>query len=272
MAKPMNTWSDFRKTLTELKDPQVKEIFKTVVIDTADLAYGCCIKYVCDQNDVETIGEIPYGNGYNLAMAEFDECIRKILQMNYGLVIISHAQDKTFKDSEGNEFNQITPTLDKRGRLVCERTCDLIGYSRTVETDSGKKTRLFLRGTPRFVAGSRFKYTPDYIEFTYQNLAKAIAEAIDKESAENSGKFVTENKVNLHTETKAKSFQDLKTEFTELVQLFLKDESYHVTSAMIAEVVEKYLGKGKKVSECTTAQTQQLDMIVYDLNLMKKIN
>jgi replication-associated recombination protein RarA len=27
MAKPMNTWGDFKKVLSELRDPQVKEIF-----------------------------------------------------------------------------------------------------------------------------------------------------------------------------------------------------------------------------------------------------
>jgi hypothetical protein len=68
---------------------------------------------------------------------EFDEAIRKILQLNYGLILISHSTDKVFKDEEGNEYNQIVPTLDKRGRLICERTCDIIGYSTSVNTDEG---------------------------------------------------------------------------------------------------------------------------------------
>ena len=29
----------------------------------------------------------PYGKGYALAMEEFDECIRKILQLGYGLFL-----------------------------------------------------------------------------------------------------------------------------------------------------------------------------------------
>jgi tetratricopeptide (TPR) repeat protein len=49
MAKPMNSWNDFKKTLVELKDPAVKEIFQTVVIDTADIAYGLCEKYICSR-------------------------------------------------------------------------------------------------------------------------------------------------------------------------------------------------------------------------------
>ena len=41
-----------------------------------------------------------------------------------------------------------------------------------------------MRGTPRYEAGSRFKYTPDYIDFTYENLVNAIGEAIDKQAQE----------------------------------------------------------------------------------------
>ena len=60
---------------------------------------------------------------------------------------------------------------------------DIIGYSRAVTDDKGQnKTILFMRGTQRYEAGSRFKYTPDYIEFNYQNLVNAIGEAIDKQA------------------------------------------------------------------------------------------
>ena len=66
---------------------------------------------------------------------------------------------------------------------------DIIGYSRQIDTEAGLKTFLFMRGTPRFEAGSRFKYTPDRIEFTYQNLVDAIADAIDKQAEEDGSAY-----------------------------------------------------------------------------------
>ena len=185
MAKPMATWRDMKTTLKELEDEQVKAVFKNIIIDTVDLAYNAAKKYVCNQNEVNDITDIGYGKGYNLVMKEFDEAIRAILRMGYGCILISHSTDKTFKDAQGKEYNQIVPTIENRGRLVCERTCDIIGYSRTVENGEGQKeTRLFLRETPRFVAGSRFKYMPDNIIFSYENLVNAIHDAIDKEAQE----------------------------------------------------------------------------------------
>ena len=269
MAKPINSWSEFKKTLRELKDPQVQEVFKTVVIDTADIAYSLCEKWVCQQesnekNDYTTIGDIPFGKGYKLAEKEFDECLRSIIQMDYGLVIISHSIDKTFTDEKGKEFNQIVPTLDSRGRKICERACDIIGYAREVEDENGKQVRLFLRQTNRFVAGSRFKYMPDSILFTYDNLVSAIQEAIDKEAAEHNGSYVTSQASNLEKITTEYDFNGLMEEFQTIVSKLMENQS-PTMAAKITKIVETHLGKGKKVGDITPDQAADLDLIVYDL-------
>jgi len=64
--------------------------------------------------------------GYTLVAKEFDECLRSIVQMDYGLVLISHAVDKTFKDEQGQEFNQIVPTLGAKPRNIVSRMCKLV--------------------------------------------------------------------------------------------------------------------------------------------------
>ena len=269
MAKPMNTWGDFKKVLSELRDSEVKAIFQTIVIDTADIAYSYCERYICNResdakNNYDNISDIPFGKGYKLAMEEFDECIRKILQMDYGLVLISHAQDKTFKDETGVEYNQIIPTLDNRARLVCERTCDIIGYSRAVETEEGVKTKLFLRGTPRFVAGSRFRFTPPVIDFTYENLVAAIAEAIDEEARQSGSALITNEAVKVHTvQEEEYNFEALMSEFQSLVGKLMQENS--LIAPKITQVVEKHLGRGKKVGDCSPEQASLLDLIVFDL-------
>lgn len=266
MAKPMSTWRDMKTTLKELADPEVKAVFKNIVIDTADLAYDAAKKYVCNQNEVNDISDIGYGKGYNLVMKEFDEAVREILRMGYGCILISHATDKTFKDAQGNEFNQIVPTIDNKGRLVCERTCDIIGYSRTVEEDGQKKTKLFLRETARFVAGSRFKYIPDYIDFSYDNLVNAIHEAIDKEAAEHGNKYVTNESANLYAQTTETtlSFDDLIAEFQNLAGELMTANADRYQKE-ITVIVERYLGLGKKVMDCTSNQVDQIALINDEL-------
>lgn len=269
MAKPMTTWREMKTTLKELADPEVKKVFKNVVIDTADLAYEAAKKYVCNQNEVTDISDIGYGKGYNLVMKEFDEAVREILRMGYGCILISHATDKTFKDAQGKEFNQIVPTIDNKGRLVCERTCDIIGYSRTVEVEGGEKvTKLFLRETPRFVAGSRFKYIPEHIDFSYENLVEAIHTAIDKEAAEHGNKFVTNDSNKLYVAEAEKatlSFEGELEKFQTLVGelMGINEEKY---KKEITIIVEKYLGLGKKVMDCTSNQVDQIFLINEDIS------
>ena len=41
-AQPINSWGEFKKLFSELKTPEVQEKFQTIVIDTADIAYGYC--------------------------------------------------------------------------------------------------------------------------------------------------------------------------------------------------------------------------------------
>jgi hypothetical protein len=271
MVKPLNTWSEFKKTLRELKDPEVKEQFKTVIIDTADIAYMLCEKWVCQQEsnekvDYTTIGDIPYGKGYKLAEKEFDEALRAIIQMDYGLVIISHSIDKTFTDENNKDFNQIVPTLDNRARKICERTCDIIGYARSIQTDEGKRSTLYLRQTSRFVAGSRFKYMPNAIDFTYENLVNAIQDAIDKEAKEFSGTLVTDESVNTQKAVNEYEydFDALKAEFQTIVGDLMSTGSPTMGSK-IQKIIEAHLGKGKKAVDCTPDQAAELDLIVYDL-------
>lgn len=269
MAKPMKNWRDMKTTLRELDDANVKARFKNIIIDTADLAYEAAKKYICDQNDVNDISDLAYGKGYNLVMKEFDEAIRAILRMGYGCILISHATDKTFKDAQGNEFNQIVPTIDNKGRLVCERTCDIIGYSRTVETEEGKTTKLFLRATPRFVAGSRFKYMPDHIDFNYENLVNALHEAIDKEAAEYGNEFVTNDSVKLHMEVKEEvlDFDKLQEDFQNIVGELMNINAVKYQKE-ITVIVEKYLGMGKKVMDCNSKQVDQIALINDDLKAL----
>ena len=184
--------------------------------------------------------------------------------MNYGLVLISHSQDKTFKDAQGQEFNQIVPTLDNRARLVCERTCDIIGYSRAVETPEGVRTKLFMRETPRFIAGSRFRYTPDVIDFNYKALVDAIAEAIDKEANEHANQYVTNEVINVHTAEKTYDFNSLMDQIQATIGALMAKDSPTMRTT-IQSIVEKHLGRGKKVSECIPEQAPILDLILFDL-------
>ena len=278
MANPINSWGEFRKVLKQLKDPKVKEKFETIIIDTADIAYDLCEKYICANAKradggfgVDSVADIPFGKGYTMVAKEYDECLRSIVQMDYGLVLISHAVDKTFKDEQGVEFNQIVPTLGNKPRNIVSRMCDIIGYSRGVmDENGGTSTKLFMRGTPRYVAGSRFKYTPDYIDFTYKDLVKAIGDAIDKQVEEDGEEFFTDERANIYKTVMGElDFDELLGTFNSIINSLMSTESEEKFASYwqprIVQITDKYLGKGMKVTQCSRDQVEALDLIVSDL-------
>lgn len=283
IAQPVNSWAEFRKVLRQLKDEKVKERYSTIVIDTVDIAYGYCEKYICanaKRSDggfgVDAISDIPFGKGYGLVAQEFDECLRSIVQLNYGLVLISHATDKVFADESGQEYNKIVPTLDKRATNIVSRLTDIIGYSRAVTDNEGKNsTKLFMRGTTRYMAGSRFAFTPDYIDFTYDNLVNAIKDAIDKQASVDGKEFFTDERSNLHLSTaKELDFDVLMEEFNmvinTLIEKYPEEEFNAKWQPRIIQITDKYLGRGMKVSQISREQTEALSLIVEDLKELLK--
>ena len=283
MAQPINRWSDFRSVLRELKKEEVKQKFETIIIDTADIAYDYCTKYICDnapRSDggfgVDSISDIPFGKGYSLVAKEFDECLRSIVMMDYGLVLISHATDKAFKDEQGQEYNKIVPTLDKRANNIVARMADIIGYSRIVtDKDGNNSTKLFMRGTSRYEAGSRFKYTPDYIDFSYKNLVDAIAEAIDKQAAEDGSEYFTDKKTNIYKDTTSElNFDELMNSCNTLIKNMIANNPEEVFkefySPRIVQITDKYLGRGQKMSQCSREQVEALSLIYDDLLTLSK--
>ena len=278
MAQPINSWAQFKKVLRQLKDNKAKERFETIVLDTADILYDYCTKYVCDnapRSDggfgVDSISDIPFGRGYGIVEKEFDTALRSIVQLDYGLVIISHSTDKTFTDEAGRQYNKIVPTLDKRANNICARMCDLVCYSRAIADESGNlSTKLFMRGTPRYEAGSRFKYTPDYIDFSYDNLVNAIADAIDKQAEEDGKQYFTDNQNNLYKDTtKDLDFDDLMKKSNELINSMIEKNSEETFTGFyqprIVQITDRYLGRGQKMSQCSREQVEALSLIYDDL-------
>lgn len=268
MVQPLSSWAEFKRVLTQLKTKEVKEKFSTIAIDTADIAFDLAEKFICSREGVDKIGDIPFGAGYKMLRNEFNEALRSIPMMDYGLVNISHSQVATFTNDEGQEYSKTVPTLPKAARHIVLSMSDIIGYAKPVENAEGeRKVALFLRGTAQFEAGSRFKHTPPVIPFEYDALVNAISDAIEKEEEEKPNS-VTDTVVNLYEESEGKSFEELKAEINNLLTLAMqgKDEEQRGRQAeVIKEVIESHLGKGRLLKDAKESQKDHVELILLDL-------
>lgn len=274
MAQDVKSWSEMKMILRELKKPEVQEMFHCVVIDTVDIAAAACEKYICAQEGVDSIGQLPYGKGWTKVKQELEDTFRAITQLGYAVFFISHAKDKTFTRQDGTEYNQIVPTLSNSYNEIVKDMADIYGYAHQERKEDGTITvKLTLRSMDGSAdTGSRFKYIEPEIDFTYDALVKALNDAIDREARITHGKYVTNDK-NESNEYVELNYDDLMNEFNNIVKEMSADgekmKSYY--APRIKEITERYLGKNKKVSTATRDQVEQLSLIIFDLKDIPRI-
>lgn len=252
------SWAEMKQIYRELKKPEVRAEYSNICLDTVDVAADKCKKYICQQNDIEDLGELPYGKGWTKFKDEFNEVFRGLTQLGYGVFFIGH--DKEAKDNDGNITN-IRPALSNSTREIIGGMSDIYGYARQQGAD--KNSVLVLRDKTGFIeCGCRFKYVPDVIEMNYNFLVQAIHEAIEKESLEHNGEFVTNERI-APVEQKTYDYDTLMAEFKDLTSKLMTENQSN--GAKIVAITDKILGKSKKVAEMTPNQAELLYLIVDEI-------
>ena len=258
----MRSWSDIRNIMRMCKDPKMKARYKAIAVDTVDIAGALCDKYVCSQLGISTLGEGGWAkNGWAIFKKEFEEVFRTISMEGYAVLFISHAKDKEFKNPDGTSYNKIVPTASSSINEIVKGMCDIIAYG---YQEMGTNNRLMvLRSDGSIEAGSRFTYIDSVIPFGYQHLIDAINRAIDEEERQVGEDAVTDER-RAEPKFKMLSYEELQEEFMKIVssKMEVNAEFYQ---PKIVHLVETYLGRGKKFSEATYDQVEQMSLIIDEL-------
>ena len=208
---------------------------------------------------------------------EFDDCIRKITQLGYGMVLIGHAKTRIETDGQ-TSVKHISPDIPERCAKIINRMVDLTAYigmedngtryiyPRQVVLEEGQqKTEI--------EAGSHFAYLNDKIELGYEPLVNAIADAMEKDAGTNNFKM-TNAPVQVVQEVKL-DFGAIMSRIKEIaIKFHTMDESSenpHYNSDY-RKIVENYLGKGRGVRDCDESQVEHLGLILEDLEAYVKDN
>ena len=260
IAQDITTWGELKQVLRELKKPEVKQTFSTIIIDTVDIASQLCEKYLCNQLGIENIGDGGWAtNGWAKVKREWEQTFRAVTMEGYALVFISHAKDKTFKPKNAPEYNQIVPSCSTAYNEIIKNMADIMGY---IEIENGER-KLILRSSDESVdCKCRFKMIDPVIDFSYQSLVDALNRAIDAEADSTGNQFVTNERVS-NTTVITYEYDMQKAEFNEIVgKIMTKNQA---NGPKITAIVDKYLGKGKKVSEATPEQAELIYLINVEL-------
>lgn len=267
---PILRWSDFKKVLTQLRKPQAREMYDSIVVDTASIAWQLCEKYVCQREGVETIRDIPWGQGWGMLRNEFSECWREITLLGFGILFIAHSKERPteMRDEEGNTITAVAPDLPNQCYTIINSIVDIIGYVQVQMNPDGSTERyLYTRATPTVFAGSRYQYLAPKIKFGYQELVDAIGEAIDS-AVTNDGAQVTD-----HTEfaqIKDRPFPTIMEEARNIWTKYLDeastDEEKEQHLNIMKDIIRKVFGtEDFKLSQAVPSQADLVELFIDEM-------
>lgn len=264
----ITSWKDFKLAVKQLANDKVKEKFQFLGIDTVDIAYDLCEQYICSTNGVQAIGDIPYGGGWAKLKKEFSKIFRDIAMMGYGIIFISHAQEKTIKEN-GEEYSRIIPACPSIAAGIVNKLVDFIIYI-GIEYDGSEdetgERYMYFKGNKYMQAGSRFRYIPEKVKFGYQELVDAVNDAIDKQVGADGAVEKSDN----FYQSETRPFDEVMAEAKEIWGKILNKDDSDATVSEMNHIIEKNFGSQVLLSQTTPAQQDALELTVSDLEDLYK--
>lgn len=272
-SMPIMKWTDAKKVLSELRQPKAREMYDSIVVDTASIAWQLCEKYVCQREGVDSIRDIPWGGGWTMLKQEFSEFWREITLLGFGILFIAHSKDKPteMRTEDGEAITAVCPDLPNQCYTIINSIVDIIGYLQVQMNPDGTSERfLYTRSTPYIFAGSRYQYLAPKIKFGYQELVDAIGDAIDM-AVEKDGAQVTD-----HTEiaqVRARPFNETMDEAKAVWQDYIgkatdtedKDQRLRQMKDIVRSVF------GNEDFKISTAVISQQDLVELFISEMKQL-
>lgn len=237
LAQPINTWSDFLIAVSQLRKPDARAKYRTVVIDTLDELVFLATENVLQQNGVKDLSEIPFGKGYNMLEDALRKPFRQIVE-NYGLILLAH--DTSKQDEEDDKIKYATLNFNKKVKRIIMGLLDLLIY---VEMKRGEEDRIMhFQPSELWEAKTRFSNIEPSATFSYDNFVKVFHNAIDGIATREKREDITSTGSQLPSESE---FEAYLTSINELAMEVI-DETGKV--AEVQALINKHLS-GRKLGQ-----------------------
>lgn len=146
---PITSWQDFKDCVRLLKDT---DQFKTVVIDTIDIAYELALMYTGSREGFSHPSDNKdFGKSWQQVRLEFSSGIKELADTGRGIIFLSHAKEIEFQPERGAKFNKVIPNIATQARTFISGFVDVIAFYGYHGVDRW----LTIHGSDRIDAGHR---------------------------------------------------------------------------------------------------------------------
>lgn len=273
---PISDYNTYRSVIKQLeqdakdvKAGKKKDVqFEVVVYDSIDILYDMIVSHVCAMHSVSSLDLTPNMVGYKQAQRLYEQEILRLMKATdmegnllFTTIYISHSNIADVKHPLTKiKHTTISPTADKRCTAVTSKHCDTTLYFTTIENAEGTDERVAVVRSANIEAGSRYKYLPNVLPLSYEAIRDATIEAIERQIKEDNVSFSSTNK----SFTGGEIEYDFEALMTEARELYGKFEAAGKSMDFVS-IVEKEMGTGKRLSDCTPINAPVVYAIVESL-------
>lgn len=165
-------WENFKAAIDELQ--KGGNSFETIVVDLVEDAYEHCRRYCFQKYGFEHESDAGYGKGYDLIRTEFLSTMKRLMTLDYNIVLISHedvSRDITRKT--GDKITSVRPNVQDK---IANKLAGMVDIVARVVADGDNRTLQFKSDDVIF-GGGRLKLLHTVVPLTYEALEEVYEEA-----------------------------------------------------------------------------------------------
>ena len=181
-------WEVFKDVISELEKGSE---FETIVVDLLEDEYDNARVYMCDKNNWEHESDDSF-KAYDIVRTEFLRELKKLLNLPYNIILISHENTSRDIMSKDKKITRIETNLPEKIANKVAGMVDIV--ARVVVNDDESRSLEFKYDSVVFGGGRLKNLKTNKVELSWDALCEVYDDAIEKMSYENK-KLATTNDV-----------------------------------------------------------------------------
>ena len=127
-------WEIFKEAVDEIIAG--KHTYKTIIIDLIEDIYESCRVYMYNKLGIEHETDAGYGKGYDMIKTEFLTTIKRILNSDYNVILLSHDKIEEIKLKNGTSITSYTVNLQEK---IAKKLAGMVDITARVVLDEDNK-------------------------------------------------------------------------------------------------------------------------------------
>ena len=261
----VDSYATLSSYVTQLENPQMREKFDTVIIDTLFLLDHCIEKSITDAYGVDLIKDaLKWNAGFKIVDKKFLSILKRLQKAGYTLCYIAHPTTKKVKIN-GVEIDTLEPKVSNRIKDLLMPEIDIRLFC---FTDNENNRKIATQQTVYYDARCRVAEMTPLLDFDAEILKEEFAKGIDRKQA-NGGLVVD----------KLEKVEEVERTFEETMEYLTKElatkaqEQGKMADAnriIVSTLGRDEEGRPRTLAQATPAMMGALNTIIAELELILK--